>query len=282
MKLAWATDIHLDFITNPEQLQASAHNLDLFCSSLLEDNPDCILLSGDISLSPHLQDHLLALEARLDRSIYFVLGNHDFWDGSFESTRDKITKLSNESGYLHYISSKPCMMLSSRTALVGHDGWYDGFYGDAQFSNVILNDWLRISDYARAGVMVPGMRPNISAILDISRNQAAMAARHVAAGIKKAIKQHGASHVVVLTHVPPFSECHRDTPKGSEALPWYSSKAMGDMLLSAAKSFSNVTFEVFCGHSHSKFDDNITTNLICHVGGAQYAHPDSQGIFNFL
>jgi len=101
MQLTWATDIHLDFITDVNDIHTSSRNLDTFCSMFGES--DGVILSGDISLAPLLKDHLLALGERLARPIYFVLGNHDFWSGKFASVREEMTELSNSSEYLKYL-----------------------------------------------------------------------------------------------------------------------------------------------------------------------------------
>lgn len=275
MRLTWATDIHLDFITDVNNIPGSVHNLDVFCS--LFDKSDGVVLSGDISLAPFLKDHLLALEARLARPIYFVLGNHDFWSSDTTRVRDNMTKLSNTSEYLKYLSVVPYVQLTKNVFMVGHDGWYDGFYGDARLSNFIMNDWTQIGDYTP----FLGNRIDHDSILLTARHQANIAARHVASGIKALLSQKKPQKIIVVTHVPPFTQ-PLDIAKSNkqDMYPWYSSKTMGDMLLSAASANPSVQFEVLCGHCHVEYNGHIVPNLLLHSGGSEYAEPTPQFTFD--
>ncbi|MBM3194339.1 MAG: hypothetical protein FJZ60_01085 [Chlamydiae bacterium] len=282
MRVAWATDIHLDFITSLEEPIASSKNLDTFCSLLARDNPDAVLLSGDISLAGQLKQHLIALESRLQVPIFFVLGNHDFWGGGIEQVRKSITELSNKSEYLRYLSSTTYTMLSPGVALVGHDGWYDGLNGDPFNENFIMNDWNLISDFS------PALRnfstTNWNMILHIARRQASIAARHIATGIKSVLHQRQPSKIIIVTHVPPFVnplDCH-ESGRGKGLYPWYSSKTMGDMLLTAARHNSRVKFEVFCGHVHSGYEGHIMPNLLLRSGMSEYSKPAPHGFYNIV
>jgi predicted MPP superfamily phosphohydrolase len=72
--LAWATDVHLNFLTD--------HDLMAFCASVAELRPDALVLTGDIAEAPNLGRLLGRVASALERPIYFVLGNHDFYHGS--------------------------------------------------------------------------------------------------------------------------------------------------------------------------------------------------------
>lgn len=285
MKIAWATDIHLDFITSPGDLVASARNLDIFCQQIEKGNPESVILTGDISVSKFLKDHLIYIESKLRRPIYFVLGNHDFWGSTFEKVRKDCTDLSKSSEYLRYASCLPYVELTPRTALIGHDGWYDGYNGDPNGSNVVMNDWLRIGEFVRENCVVASSSAqsrNMNSILAISREQSNAAAAHLVRSIKSVVAQKKYRTVIVLTHVPPFVEAHyhKGSPGDPAMHPWYTSRTMGSMLLSAAKSNPDIRFEVFCGHTHGKFSLQVTENLFCHVGGSEYSNPDTQGTFD--
>jgi len=282
MRLAWATDIHLDFVTDPNDIFHSSKNIDTFCSLILKDKPEALLLSGDISLSSFLVDHLVALEERLRFPIYFVLGNHDFWRGDFDGVRRQMKNLSYIADHLKYLSTTPYINLEPNVSLVGHDGWYDGFYGDPKRTNFIMNDWNYVSDFAKAGVMSHNS-PNIEKVLLISRQQASSAAHHIANGIKAAISKSSAKKIIIATHVPPFTQPIDAGLNASEALnfyPWYASRIMGDMLLSAAKSNPHVKFEIFCGHIHSDYEGLIAPNLLLRSGKSEYSEPRCQGVYN--
>ncbi len=81
MRLAWATDIHLD--------HASESVRHRFCQSAKEQ-ADALLVTGDIAESHVLGSALTALAALSERPVYFVLGNHDFYRGSIAATRRQV------------------------------------------------------------------------------------------------------------------------------------------------------------------------------------------------
>ena len=61
MRVAWLTDIHLDGV--PSATTEAFHN------TLLEADPDIVLVGGDIGSAATFQSHLEALEARLERPL---------------------------------------------------------------------------------------------------------------------------------------------------------------------------------------------------------------------
>ena len=73
MRIAWATDIHLNF--------ASPRAFDELCDSLVAERADAVLIGGDIGEAADVAYYLRALDARLELPIHFVLGNHDFYRG---------------------------------------------------------------------------------------------------------------------------------------------------------------------------------------------------------
>ena len=56
MKLAWATDIHLDFL--------DAAGIDAFTALLEKSTADAFLVGGDIAKAGSIERHLRSLEAR--------------------------------------------------------------------------------------------------------------------------------------------------------------------------------------------------------------------------
>lgn len=276
MRLTWLTDIHLDFITSPDDVRSSIRNLDVFCSLILDENPDACLITGDLSRAPFLRDHLLALESRLRIPIYFVLGNHDFWGSDIATTRNKMVELTESSDNINYLPVTGYVMLDDSTALVGHDGWYDALYAEPQFSNFIMNDWMRIGDFVNARAVVNKL-VNLDSIVRIARNQASLSTHHIAAGIREAIVQRNPKKIIVATHVPPFVQPLQNSHGSmNDKSPWYASRIMGNMLLSIARVNQSVHFEVFCGHCHNEYEDQITSNITLHSGGAQYSQPQPQ------
>jgi Icc protein len=78
-RLAWLTDIHLEFLEPDERLA--------FIDRLAESMPDLVLLGGDTGIATNFDSFLQIIERRLACPIYFVLGNHDFYRGSIAEGR---------------------------------------------------------------------------------------------------------------------------------------------------------------------------------------------------
>lgn len=140
MRLAWLTDIHLNFLT-PEARQGFLNHVAEQC--------DAVVISGDIGESPDITYLLGEMEAAFQKPIYFVLGNHDFYKGSIARTRDRVGKLARQSDHLVYLSQEGVVQLTPNTAMVGHDGWADARLGDIGRSDVLLNDYFLIEELSR-------------------------------------------------------------------------------------------------------------------------------------
>lgn len=274
MRLAWATDVHLDFITNPQRPFYSIKNMNVFCGLLSKQNPDAVLFTGDISLSNLLINHLDDIESHLQIPVYFVLGNHDFWGSNFNAVRKKVTSFCNQSQYMNYLSTMSYVMLNKDVALVGHDGWYDALNGDFRNSSFIMNDWSNIGDFAN---VLSRQTINYDSLLMISRNQASIASYHISLNVKSVISEKSPSKIIIATHVPPFVECLNSQ---TEYFPWYSSKLMGDTILQIAKNNPSVQFEILSGHCHKNYQGNILPNLLFKSGQAEYGNPFPQQPFN--
>lgn len=268
-RIAWCTDVHLDHLKSEKEF----HD---FTSELIKSNPSRIIITGDISTAKNIVYHMSAIEKATQRPIYFVLGNHDFFEGSIIGVRKQMRELVNVSSYLKYMSDPdlPYVGLTETTALVGHDGWYDLQHGHNMTLRFLMNDWRLISEYAGTMIMMRNSQKiDRDKIVDISRKLAHEGASHVQNGIKHASKHF--KNIIVMTHVPPFAESsrHLGRPSDPEAAGVFTSKIMGDVLLSAAQTYPHINFTVLAGHTHDPFNDLITPNLRCIVGAAEYEHP---------
>jgi len=264
-QFAWATDCHLDHLGDDNQ------HLIKFAESLIKSNPTGVFLTGDISVARKLVFHLSAIEKVVQRPIYVVLGNHDYYGSSIEHVRKMMRELTNVSPFIRYMPTMPYFSLTQATGIVGHDGWYDGYIGDWQNSSFNMTDWTAIHDF----LPVNGAK---STIVGLARKLAHEGVLHMQNGIKQAVKYH--KHIVVLTHYPPFAEAHvhEGHPGEQSVMPFFTSKMCGDMLMAASKAYPNVNFNVFAGHTHGKVDLKITPNLSVHVGAATYGKPELQGL----
>ena len=267
-KFAWCTDVHLDFKDDNGIVQ--------FATSLVASNPDGVIISGDISTAQNIIYHLSIIESVVQRRIYFVLGNHDYYGSSIDRVRDQMKELSNISQYLRYLPTSPYVAVTPTTALIGHDGWYDGLNGNWKDRSFNLTDWVRIKDFAEASNSGQAR----DKVVEVAQKLAHQGVMHIHDGIKSAVRYH--KNVIVVTHVPPFPETHIFEGKtgDSAAQPWFTSKMMGDMLLDASRAFPKVMFTVLAGHTHGKYDGKITDNLYVHVGDAEYGRPKLQQLID--
>ncbi len=265
MKLAWATDIHLDHAKNTVQHK--------FYESVKEQ-ADALVLTGDIAESPSIGRVLTVMEMLVERPIYFVLGNHDYYRGSIADTRFYVAQVVGESRRLVYLSQAGVVELTPSTALVGHDGWADGRLGDLDGSDVILNDFLLIDElkhWRDHTLDKPALRQALQALGD-------EAAGYLKSVLAPAARQY--PKVIVATHIPPFREAARyqGRPSADDYLPFFSCKAVGDVLVEAARSHPECQILVLCGHTHGGGEIQVAENLRVVTGPAEYGRPEIQQI----
>jgi 3',5'-cyclic AMP phosphodiesterase CpdA len=258
LRLAWVTDIHLDFI--------DADQTDRFFAEIAETGADGVLVGGDIAQAASVQRLLRGMSRRVEKPIWFVLGNHDFYGGSIAGVREGAIELSR-GGRIVWLGAASLVELSPRAALVGHDGWGDARLGNAAGTPVLLNDFYAIAELAGAD------RPDLTVRL---RRLGDEAAAHMERVLPEALERYG--HVLVLTHVPPFREAcwHRGRLSDDDWLPYFTCKAVGDVLISEATRRPDRQITVLCGHTHSGGECHPLPNLRAHTGAAEYGLPTVQ------
>jgi len=261
---AWATDLHLEFLGADNNLIVQ------LAEQLVSKGPTGIFLTGDISVSHKLVQHLAIVDKTVQRPTYFVLGNHDMYGSSTETVRKAMRELTNVSPFLRYMPTMLYQPLTALSAVVGADCWYDAQLGNWKRSTMGLSDWTSIQDFR----LVNGNR---ATIVEQARKLAHEGVTHIAEGIKQATRYH--KNIIVLSHVPPYAQCHvYNGQQGDDnAMPWFTCKLLGDVMLDAAKAYPNVQFTVLAGHTHGKCEAKITKNLKVLVGGAEYGKPALQG-----
>jgi Icc protein len=262
-RLAWLTDIHLNFLRPPV--------LEAFVASLARSDAEGFLIGGDIGEAPNVSLYLNALDRRLQRPIYFVLGNHDFYRGSIAGVRAKVRELCAAVRDLHWLPDVGVVPLTQGTGLVGHDGWGDGRLGDYPGSDVMLNDWGLIAEF---GGFEEGLGERLAKLHALGDEAAA----HFHAVVPEALRQF--DHVVVLTHVPPFREAcwHEGRISNDNWLPHFTCKAVGDVLRDAMTAAPERRLTVLCGHTHSGGEAQVLPNLRVLTGSAIYGNPVIQRV----
>jgi 3',5'-cyclic-AMP phosphodiesterase len=260
MRLAWLTDLHLNFV--------DLDCVDGLCRQIRDEEADAVLISGDIAEAPGIVPYLEHLDRRLERPIFFVLGNHDFYRGSIEQVRRRVAELCARSPQLQWLNESGVVGLSAEIGLIGHDGWADGRFGDYAGSDVFLNDYMLIEELAHID---PELRlERLHALGDA-------AAEHFRSVLPDAIARYRS--VIAVTHVPPFREAcwHQGQISNDAWLPHFACKAVGDVLLEVMAAHSDRELLVLCGHTHSSGEARILPNLRVRTGGAEYGRPEIEG-----
>lgn len=266
-KLAFMSDLHLNFLS--EELVIN------FARQVANANVDAIVISGDISEGQTIQHDLQVLESIIQRPIYFVCGNHDFYGDSIENMNKLLIQQQQKSSFLKYLPNMSYESLSPTTAIVGHNCWYDGFYGEPKQSSMFLNDWRLIKEFTEVDAFF-----NVNKRLEVCRKLAETGMRHIHNGIKAASRY--AKKIIVVSHFVPFPEAHyfRGRLGDKYSQPWYVSRMLGDLLVTAADTFPNIEFVSLCGHTHGECTLQKKNNLNVIVAGAEYTKPKVQCILN--
>lgn len=263
MRVVWATDIHLNFLDADER--------DSFFSSIRDNQPDAVFVTGDIAEAPSLESLLDEMLRAIRVPLYFVLGNHDFYHGVISKVRNGLKHYCQLQPGLTYLSTTELVELTPTTVLIGHDGWGDGRYGNYYLSPVRLSDQELIADFQNL---------DRNAVLDTLHALGDEAAQYLRERLDHALASY--RHVICLTHVPPFKEaCWYQGKMGNDDwLPYFACQAVGKVLLNAASTRPDCLITVLCGHTHHAGFVQLRPNLRVITGSAEYGAPGIQETFD--
>ncbi len=96
MRVTWATDLHLNFVDD--------EGIDRFVREVRDDRPYAVLVGGDVGEAPSFAGYLQRLGDAIDLPIHFVLGNHDYYNGSISGVREIARTLSERSHLLNWLT----------------------------------------------------------------------------------------------------------------------------------------------------------------------------------
>src|SRR5258706_15569294 len=111
MQYAWLTDIHLNFLDDEARQK--------FYQEIVNTKCDGVLISGDIAEAPCLADILNEMANYIDKPIYFILGNHDYYRGQVDEVRNAMTALTKENDNLFWLPASGIQKLDNDTFLLG-------------------------------------------------------------------------------------------------------------------------------------------------------------------
>lgn len=263
-RVVWLTDLHLNFVTS--------ERVERLLDEVIAAEPTVVLIGGDVGEARDVETYLARMESRLQRPIYFVLGNHDFYRGSIPVVREAMRPLCRKHPGLHYLTLLEVIELTPRVGLIGHDGWADARYGDYENSDVILTDYALIAELA--GDYQLNRRPTLERLGD-------EAAAHIRQVLPEALARF--EQVILLTHVPPLREAcwHEGRLSDDNWAPHFSCKAMGDAILDIMPKHPDRKLTVLCGHTHGDGEARPLDNVEVLTGGAIYGSPTVTRVFEF-
>lgn len=262
-QILWLTDVHLDR-AKPAQKEA-------LYEEIQRSVADTVLITGDISTAEHLPLHLRELAAAASwRQVYFVLGNHDFYQSSFAAVDRMVAGICRAHVNLRHLGGGEIIPLSSDTALLGHRGWGDGRMGWGSLTVARNPDFAAIKDFH-------GLSKEECFDLLIKLGlESSFSLRSV---LPYALTCY--NHVIVATHVPPFTKgaCFTKKPCDWLRQPFYTNIAMGGLLLRLTQAFPSKRITVLAGHTHCAAQFRALPDIELLVGGAKPGFPSPQGLF---
>jgi predicted phosphohydrolase len=247
VRATWLTDIHLNFL-RPLALHQ-------FYDRVKAENPDAVLVTGDIAESDSFVKFVDELGDQTKAPVYFVLGNHDYYRSSIRIVRDTAARAPKRGTYLP--AAEP-IQLTERVAMIGIDGWGDARCGDLT-ATVKLSDWDLIEDFRKT-------KTDRAARNEVLQRLGANEARALRDRLERVP---ATPELLVLTHVPPFPDACVYDGKPSEPawLPWFTCIATGDVLADHARRHPETQITVLCGHSHGLGSCRPEPNLEVRTGG---------------
>lgn len=263
-RLLWISDLHLDQARDKAKID--------FYKELENTRCDAVLITGDISTSRHLIEHLAEISRVFGKiTVMFMLGNHDYFGSSFAEVDRSIGNLCENHENLVPLGYGEIIELSPRTALVGHRGFYDGLAGAGPRTKVSSPDRHLISDFF--GLDRSGYFQKL-------RNLGEESADYFRRVLPAALKRY--ETVILGTHVPPFTQSlrHSGSYCNWESQPFFSNRSTGNAIVGICRNFPCRSTIVFAGHSHSPSTVQVLSNLEIRVAGAQPGRPAINEILN--
>ena len=104
-RLVWSTDLHFD--------AADRSQYQLFLDLVKANEPDCLLIGGDICNGASSLVYLTNLAKVIHKPVYFVLGNHDYYYGSINAIRKEAQSLNKELPKVNYLSNNKIISLAA-------------------------------------------------------------------------------------------------------------------------------------------------------------------------
>lgn len=241
---------------------------------LRETPPDVLVLAGDIGAGEQFEACLELFDELTCRKA-LVPGNHDIWVRSDDERGDSLDvydrhlpQVAREHGF-DYLDAGPLLIPEADLAIVGSINWYDYSWSIDQLRALIPDEYesrLARKRFSRG-------RHNDANFVRWHHDDASFT-RHTVATFQRhlgeALEQ--VSHVLAVTHHPPFRELNYPVPAGQspdlDRLLWEAfsgNLAMEDVL----RTHADRVAMAFCGHTHFA-REGIFADIPGHNVGGDY------------
>lgn len=240
-------DLHLDFYANTTYLR-----------TIEQKKPDALFIAGDIGTYKTLQQNLTELSSICP--VFFVLGNHDFYGGSFEMMPLKIAEIHQSCKSATHLTTKPRTISLRQNAVlfIGVDSWAD--HSTDLYCPVELTDFYAINEFI-------GL--NYNSRVSLMRKRSCIGVEQFFGNLPDKLPK----TVIIITHVPPFTTCAR-YKGGITAISnnYFASTYLGKAIVKKANENPDTLFHVYCGHTHTSQVEEypILLNLLVTVLPGKY------------
>ena len=272
MKLGWITDPHINFCTSITRGR--------LYKAINDKELDVLVVTGDIAEGDIVRGVMLDMQQQVTCPIYFVLGNHDYYNLSFKRVRELMIEnfscekesplINNKAVWLPAVGEQDFVELTPDVALCGHDGWYDGGYANWFNSRVIMSDYHLIEEFKYLTTEL---------LFEHLQEFAKESADYVRTVLPKAFETH--KEVYLATHVPVFPQnaVYNNQISDDDWMPHFSNKHMGDAILAVMEEYPSKNLVVLQGHSHGRANFHPKSNITSLTGWARYRQPAINKIF---
>ena len=271
-KILFTADLHLNILARSPRTGRTA--FDVFAEVIELENPDAVVVAGDIGAPAHSAGHLVALRNVVgERLLAVSLGNHDFWLNStghaqFSNLSQVVTRYWREPA-----RDVGAVLLDLENAVLG-DFAIVGGYGHFDLGLAEPNLHVRGRRITEDIYLSGGMNglfwndfryiPNCGTrVREEAKEQASGLASRMDAAIS------AGKHLLVAVHTCPWRELNGHPLRGNESdlLSAYSGNLMlGNEIQKRRASIDLVA----CGHTHRPVRERLINGITCLNVGADY------------
>jgi predicted phosphohydrolase len=258
MRVVVTADLHYHRLWTP--------TLEHFARQVQDERPDCFILAGDVGHPLTNFERGLALFSRLTCPRLALAGNHDVWSGEHDSQAlwDHLLQEAAQRAGFVWLDRQNVRL--GNLGICGTLGWYD-YSAREPFLKVADHDYF----------VNKGMFNNDGNYVDWNHTDQEFAAQvlgEFSLRLADLCEDDAISQVLVITHVPPFTEnlVHKpDNPTWS-----FSNAFAGNLTLGQAITHCPKVSHVVSGHTHVGGHWQISTPhgiIESYAVGSDYGQP---------